>query len=450
MVEFRTQISTVMRVTDDKSLHQSAVTGQEMHSWAADLFPLNRSITGPAVRQTLRYFNNIVPELQIRSLPSGSRAFDWEVPEEWTVSEAWIGDESGRKVVDFHENNLHLLGYSVAVDRWMTRGELDGHLHSLPEQPDAIPYLTSYYNRTWGFCLSENQRRELGDGKYRVVIRSEHKKGELNYGEVVLPGRTDREVLLSTNICHPSMANNELSGPVVTAALAHWLRSQPRRYTYRIVFVPETIGSIVYLSRYLDHLKAHVDAGFNVVCVGDDRCHSYLPSRAGNTLSDRAARHVLGHIDPDYVSYTWLDRGSDERQYCAPGVDLPVASILRSKFECYPEYHTSLDNLDFISPSGLIGGFQALQRALHILEHNMIPSVTVLCEPHLGRRGLYPTMNKKGIPGSSRNMRNFLSYCDGTLDLIAIADKIGEPAWELLPLAATLSEHGLIETEPAP
>jgi len=244
------------------------------------------------------------------------------------------------------------------------------------------------------------------------------------------------------------MANNELSGPVVTAALARWLQSlEKRRYTYRIVFVPETIGSIVYLSRNIDKLKGKVIAGFNVTCVGDDRCYSYLPSRDGNSISDQVALHVLQHTDPDFKHYSWLDRGSDERQYCAPGIDLPIATIMRSKYGEYPEYHTSLDNFDLVTQSGLDGSFIALSRAIEILEQNLYLKATVLCEPQLGKRGLYPTLTTKEFGEQFRTMMHLISYCDGSRSLLEIADLVKKPFWSLLPIANNLVEHGVLQRE---
>jgi aminopeptidase-like protein len=242
------------------------------------------------------------------------------------------------------------------------------------------------------------------------------------------------------------MANNELSGPVVTTALAQWLQSlNNRRYTYRIVFIPETTGSIVYLSRNLVHLKQHVIAGFNITCVGDDRCYSYLPSRRGDSLSDQAAQHVLHHTDANFKCYSWLDRGSDERQYCAPGVDLPIATMMRSKYGEYPEYHTSLDDMNLVTPAGLQGGFTTLRQAIKIIEQNAYLKTSVLCEPHLGKRGMYPTLHTSASAAQVRAMMNLITYCDGTQTLLEIANRIDEPFWELLPIAEKLVKHGLLE-----
>ena len=422
------------------------LSGSDMYKMVSDLYHICRSITGPGVRETLSYIQKIIPKLSIQSVPSGTQAFDWTVPNEWTIRDAFIADESGKRIVDFQKHNLHVVGYSEPVDKWLTLEELKQHLHSLPDQPDAIPYVTSYYSRNWGFCLTHEQLQSLVPGRYHVVIDAELKPGVLNYGELILPGELDQEILLSTYICHPSMANNELSGPVVTTALSQWLKTlTDRKYTYRIVFIPETIGSIVYLSQNIEYLKEQVIAGFNITCVGDDRCFSYLPSRNGNTLSDLVALHVLKHTDPDFIRYTWLDRGSDERQYCAPGVDLPIASIMRSKYGEYPEYHTSLDNLELVTPTGLQGGYDALRKAIEIIEKNDHLKSTVLGEPQLGKRGLYPTLSTKESGKQVRTMMNMLSYCDGKNSLLDIAELIDEPFWEVVPLADRLIEQDLLQ-----
>lgn len=419
--------------------------GDFCHRLAQDLFPICRSLTGPGVRETLAYLGQYLPSLTVHEVPSGTQAFDWTVPDEWIIRGGYITDESGQRIVDFKAHNLHVVGYSEPVDQWLDFEELDKHLYSLPDQPDAIPYITSYYSRRWGFCLTHKQRQTLKPGRYRVVIDSELKPGVLNYAELILPGQSEKEVLLSTYICHPSMANNELSGPVVTTALARWLMSlENRRYTYRIVFIPETIGSILYLSRNMEHMKRHVVAGFNITCIGDDRSYSYLPSRAGNTVADRAALHVLKHIFPDFKRYTWLDRGSDERQYSAPGVDLPVATIMRSKYGEYPEYHTSLDDLTLVTPSGLEGGFTALQQVIEVIENNLRLNITVFCEPQLGKRGLYPTLSTKESDVQVRTMMNLISYCDGKT-LLDIAEIVGEPVSKLLEILKPLIENGLIQ-----
>jgi aminopeptidase-like protein len=411
---------------------------------AERLFPICRSITGNGVRKTLKILQEYIT-LDIHEVPTGTKAFDWTVPDEWVIRDGFIANDAGQRIVDFNKNNLHVMGYSESVDKWLTLDLLKPHLYSLPDQPDAIPYITSYYERRWGFCMTHTQLESLKPGNFHVMIDSDHIQGVLNYGEIIIPGNSPKEVFLSTYICHPSLANNELSGPVVTTALAQWLTSlENRKYTYRIIFIPETIGSIVYLSKNFNHLKENVIAGYNITCVGDERCYSYLPSREGNTLSDKAAIHVLKHTDPKFKRYTWLDRGSDERQYCAPGLNLPIASIMRSKYGEYPEYHTSLDNLNLISPAGLDGGFNVIKKAIDIIEKNVYPKIQVFAEPQLGKRGLYPNISTKEKDVFSRKIMNVITYCDGTKSILDISELVKYPFWELEEIFNILNNNDLL------
>lgn len=379
-------------------------------------------------------------------VPTGTQAFDWSVPKEWRVKDAYIITPSGKKICNFKDNNLHLLGYSTPTSQTLSLQNLQEHLYSLPEQPNAIPYITSYYKERWGFCLSHNERMGLEEGDYQVFIDSELFDGTLTYAELIIKGKSNKEIFISTYICHPSMANNELSGPTVTTFIAKKVQEmQDRRFTYRFVFIPETIGSIIYLSHNIYDLKKNVIAGFNVSCVGDHRDYSYLPSRNGNTVSDYMAKHVLKNICPSFKSYTWRDRGSDERQYCAPGVDLPIASIMRSKYGCYDEYHTSLDDLvNVVTPNGLKGGFNALWRAIEGLERNCFPKAHILCEPQLGKRGLYPTLSTKSSGAEVSLMMDLLTWSDGRTSLLEIADLCKVPIWDLYPILDKLVQHKLL------
>lgn len=421
--------------------------GHEIHALAKKLWPINRSITGDGVRQTLAIIkNDYLPELTIHEVKTGTPVLDWTIPKEWKVNDAYIITPAGKKIADFKKNNLHLMGYSIPVRQKLSLNELNKHLYSLPDQPNAIPYITSYYAERWGFCLSQHERDQLIDGEYEVIIDSELFDGSLTYGEFIIPGQSQKEIFLSTYVCHPSMANNELSGPTVTTFLAKWIQSlKKRRYTYRIIFIPETIGSITYISQHFKPLKENVFAGFNISCVGDNRAYSYLPSRHGSTISDCAAQHALKWIDPHYQRYTWYDRGSDERQYCSPGVDLPIASIMRTKYGKYPEYHTSLDNLiDVVTPEGLDGGFQAIQRAIELIENHCYPKMTVLGEPQLGKRGLYPTLSTKTSGIGVKVMMDMITWSDGHHSLMEIADRCNVPAWTLYPILEKLIDHHLI------
>ena len=420
--------------------------GNDIHKLAKELWPYNRSLTGQGVIDTLNQISMHIPDLNIKSVKSGTKVFDWVVPREWSVQEAYIITPGGKKICDFSENNLHLVGYSIPFEGTLSLNELKEHLYTLPEQPKAIPYITSYYKERWGFCLAQEKFDTLEEGIYKVVIVSNLFYGKLNYGELFIKGKSDKEIFLSTYICHPSMANNELSGPTVVTFLAKWLQGiGDLEYCYRIIFIPETIGSITYLSINYKAMKKKILAGFNVTCVGDDRAYSFVPSRNGNTLSDRIAKHVLKWIDNGFVEYSWLDRGSDERQYCAPGIDLPIASILRTKYGNYKEYHTSLDDLEnVVTPKGLNGGYWAIRKAIEAIEKNKKYKVSVLCEPQMGKRGLYPTLSSKGVDEEVNLMMDFISLCDGENSLLEIAENLNIPIWDLYDVAQKLLNHNLI------
>ena len=421
--------------------------GVEIYKFAQELWPLNRSVTGEGSRATLELIKQHLPDLKIKSVPSGTAVFDWNIPKEWTVNEAYIVSPSGEKICEFAKNNLHLLGYSIAFEGSLKLDDLKKHLYTLPEQPEAIPYVTSYYKERWGFCIAQNQYDRLENGEYYVKIDAKHFDGSLNYGELIMSGKSDKEIFLSTYICHPSMANNELSGPTVVTFLSKWISEiSERNYTYRVIFIPETIGSIAYLSLNLNEMKKNTIAGFNVTCVGDDRAYSYLPSRNGQTLSDCVAKHVLKHTDSNYKSYSWAERGSDERQYCAPGIDLPIASIMRSKYGQYPEYHTSLDKLgNVVTPTGLDGGYRVIRRAIEAIERNKKYRVTVLCEPQMSKRGLYPTLSTKKSSEEVGLMMDLISHCDGEHSLLEIAQNLDMPIWELYELIDKLIAHEILE-----
>ncbi len=422
--------------------------GKKMYSFCSRIFPICRSITGDGVRETFRLLQEEIPDIPITmyEVESGTQVLDWTVPKEWNIRDAWIERPDGERICEFRKNNLHILHYSVPVDETVSLEELKQHITTLKDQPDLIPYASSYYKERWGFCMTYHELESLPEGEYRVRIDSTLEPGSLTYGEMIFPGETDEEIFFSSYTCHPSMANNECSGPSLMMALARYLKDLPRRrYTYRLVLAPETIGAITYLSRNLDYMKKHVIAGFNLTCVGDDRTYSLIHSRYGDTAADRVLENVLKYHAPDYDSYPYTARGSDERQYQAPGVDIPLVCFCRSKYHIYPEYHTSADNLDLISPEGLQGSFDVMVKVIQAMEHNRFYRVTTLGEPQLGKRGLVPTMSSKETYQETLALKDLIAYADGRNDLIGISNIIGVPVDRLIPLTRQLLDCGLFE-----
>ncbi len=419
--------------------------GEEAFNLIKRLWSFNRSITGSGVRQTLHVLQEQLNDLKVFSIPTGTKCFDWTVPKEWNVDEAYIITPEGKRIADFSKNNLHLLGYSTPIEAELDLEELQKNLYSLPDDPSAIPYVTSYYQERWGFCISDDERKKLVPGKYKVVVKTKLFDGVLNYGELVIRGKSDREILISTYVCHPSMANNELSGPAVAWSLAKWLSNQENEFTYRIIFLPETIGSICYLSKHFDHLRKKVVAGFVLTCVGDERAWSYMPSREGNLFVDRICKHMLNGCGIDYVSYSFLDRGSDERQYCSPKIDLPVAYVMRSKYATFPEYHTSLDDLNLVSAKGLGQTIDFYKKLFLAIEANCVPEAVFPCEPKMSDRGLRSSLGTFDESYSSRDMMNLLAYADGKKDLLHISEIIGINILKAKSIVKTLEKHGLIK-----
>jgi aminopeptidase-like protein len=408
------------------------------------LWPILRSITGEGVRETLAILSEVAP-LERIEVASATKVFDWTVPPEWVVREAYVLTPAGERILDVRESTLHLLNYSVPFRGTLTRAQLDEHLYSLPDLPQAIPYFTSYYEPRWGFCTSQRQREELPEGNYEVVIDTEHIQGSLSIGEAVLPGDGEGEVLISTYTCHPSLAN-ELSGMLVAAFLHRRLSRWPaRRLTYRFVFAPTTIGSISYLSLRGEHLRESLLAGYVVTCVGAGERFTLKRSRRGDTLADRAALHVLNQLPEPPQVLDFFPGGADERQYCSPGFNLPVASVMRSMYGTYPEYHTSLDNRDLTTPAALRDSIDVYEQILRVLDANRsYVSRVPMCEPQLGSRGLYDTFGVRDRSAAKNALLWLLNYADGEHDLLKVAAMSGIALGELASAGAACCDAGLV------
>lgn len=423
------------------------VQNENIHKLIERLFPICRSITGNGVRETLKILKEYVPELKMFEVPSGTKVFDWVVPREWNIREAYIEDSKGNRIIDFKKCNLHVVGYSLPVDKRLSLEELKKMVYVYEADWDAVPYITSYYSEKSAFCMSKNQLESLQEDIYHVYIDSDLKEGSLTYGEIILPGESEQEILFSTYVCHPQMANNELSGPAVAVYLAKWLKGIHHKYTYRFIFVPETIGSITYISKNIDVLKKNVIAGFNLSCLGDDNTYTYVATRKGDTLSDKIVQNILNEIYPQYKKYSFLNRGSDERQYNMPGVDIPVCGIYRSKSNEYKEYHTSKDDLSFVTEKALQESLDFLKKCVETIEANKTYRIKCLCEPQLGKRGLYPTIGQRGSSKKSGAWKivDFLAYADGEKDLIDISNTINVPVSTLHDMANILIKNDLLE-----
>jgi aminopeptidase-like protein len=421
--------------------------GAAMHALVRELYPLCRSITGNGLRQTLARLGQEIP-LVLHEVPSGTRVFDWTVPREWNIRDAYVKNAAGERVIDFRRHNLHVVNYSVPVQQRMTLAQLRPHLHSLPDRPDLIPYRTSYYQESWGFCLPHRQLERLPDAEYEVCIDSTLADGHLSYAECLLEGQTQEEVLISCHACHPSLADDNLSGLVVATFLARHLAQAPRRYSYRFVFAPGTIGAITWLSRNEERAR-NIRHGLVLTCIGDRASFTYKRSRRGDAAIDRAMAHVLSHADPGHAIVPFSPYGYDERQYCSPGFDLPVGCLMRSHHGQFPEYHTSADNPDFVASESLAGAFDTLLAVFDVLEHdgrylNLKPK----CEPQLGQRGLYGASGGAGIRQVEMAMLWVLNFSDGHSSLLDIAQRSGMPFAAVRDAAALLVRHDLLAPAP--
>ena len=414
-----------------------------MHQLIRELFPICRSITGDSFRESLRMLQPYLP-LEMHEVPTGTKVFDWAVPKEWNVQDAYIKNDAGEKAVDFQALNLHLVNYSVPIQARMSLAELRNHLHSMPDFPEWVPYRTSYYKETWGFCLSHNVLEALEDGEYEVYIDSSLEDGHLTYGEYVLPGESSDEVLISCHSCHPSLCNDNLSGMVLATFLAQHLGSQPRWYTYRFLFVPGTIGSITWLALHQEQ-ASRIKHGLVVACVGDPGHSTYKRSRQGNAVIDRVVEHILAHSGQPYEILDFSPYGYDERQYCSPGFNLAVGSLTRTPHGRFPEYHTSADNLDFVQPEYLADSLAKYIAVLDVLENNKTYlNVKPYCEPQLGKRGLYGSLGGQSTQDSVMALLWVLNLSDGKHTLLDIAARSGIEFSLIRKAAQALSKTDLL------
>jgi aminopeptidase-like protein len=430
-------------------MFESSLLGDEIYSLIRELYPICRSITGEGLRETLARIRKEIP-LEVREVPSGTQVFDWIVPKEWNIRDAYVKNTRGERIIDFRRHNLHVVNYSVPVHRKMSLPELRPHLHTLPDQPDWIPYRTSYYKESWGFCLSHNQLQTMREDEYEVCIDSVLENGSLTYGQCYLPGENSAEVLISCHACHPSLCNDNLSGVAMGTFLAKYLGQIHLRYSYRFLFIPGTIGAITWLSQNEDHVNA-IQHGLVLTCVGDRGHSTYKKSRRGDAEIDCAMAHVLKHSGHRYDIESFSPYGYDERQYCSPGFNLPVGCFMRTPHGKFPEYHSSADNLELMDPASLAHSLITCLSAFYVLENNRwYCNQNPQCEPQLGRRGLYRSM------GGNRDeklqeiaMLWVLNLSDGEHTLLDIAERSGLAIGTVHDTASLLLRHGLLKEVPA-
>ena len=424
--------------------------GAEMYELISELYPICRSITGVGFRETLRRIDRLVP-LKIHEVPTGTRVFDWTVPREWNIRDGYVKDGAGRRVIDFRTSNLHVVNYSVPIRATLTRAELQEHLFSIPEHPDWIPYRTSYYKESWGFCLSHNQRLQLKDETYEILIDSSLENGHLTFGEALLEGTTDEEVLITCHACHPSLCNDNLSGVAVAAYLARALKETRHRFSYRFLFIPGTIGSITWLALNEDNVD-RIRHGLVLALLGDAGPFTYKRSRRGDAEIDRVAAHLLGGLPGGSRVRDFTPYGYDERQFCSPGFDLPVGSLTRTPNGEYPEYHTSADNLDFVKPARLAESYALCLSIIDVLENNVrYINLNPKCEPQLSRRGLYRPMGGEAMSAESEMALLWvLNQSDGSRTLLDIVERSRLPFGAIRSAADALKESGLLEARERP
>ena len=398
--------------------------------WKNEIYPIYRSICGNGVREVLKIIKREFKSLKIKNVKCGSKVYDWVIPSEWEAKDAYVEDKYQNKIINFKKNNLHLISHSIPIKKTLSKEELIKRLHTHNKLDNAIPYITSYYKKNWGFCVTKKFKRNFvkkynKKDKFKININSKfNPSGNLNYGELFIKGKSSEEILISTYICHPQMANNETSGIIVSMALIHFFNKKKPNKSLRFVFVPETIGSISFLSKNIDHLKKNFLSGYNISCIGDERKHSCILSKYENSPSDNALKYAYKKLKINYKTYSFLLRGSDERQYNSPGIDLPVTTICRSKFDEYKEYHSSLDNFEVVTFKGLKGGYTVVKEAINFLLNNTYPKSRYKCEPQLGKRNLYPNLSNNVYGEYSLKLLDFLQYSDGSNDIKEISEKI--------------------------
>tara|TARA_B100000989_G_C19507712_1_gene457285 strand:+ start:102 stop:1394 length:1293 start_codon:yes stop_codon:yes gene_type:complete len=414
------------------------------------LFKINRSLTGNGNKETLKIFKKIETNLKIKSFKSTQKVYNWEIPKEWNVKKAYVIDKFKKKIIDFNNNNLHLVGYSIPIRKKIRRDKLIAHLHTLKNQPDVIPYVTSYYKSYWGFCVSDYEKDNIikkynKNDFFEVCIDSNfNKNGRMHYAEYYIKGKSKKEILISTYICHPQMANNELSGPIISMSLINFFKKKNNNYSIRFLFIPETIGSIAYIHKNIKKLKKNVIAGYNLTCLGDTKNYSCIFSKYNNTISDKVLKETYKELNIKYNEYSFNEIRSDERQYNSYGIDLPIATVTRSLYGKYKEYHTSDDNFEYISLKGINESMYLLKKVLLNIDKSIIPITKTFCEPKLGKKNLYPKISDKSINVFSKRILNFLQYSDGKNNLFHISKKIKVNNDEINKIYKILLKNNLI------